>query len=50
MKPTILLLTALLYAPLSPMRAADAQKPTIVMIISDHQGASDSGCYDNPDV
>ncbi|MBM3843000.1 MAG: arylsulfatase [Verrucomicrobia bacterium] len=46
MKPTLLLLTALLLAPLSALRAAET-KPNVVIIFVDDLGYGDPGCY-NP--
>ena len=48
MKSTLLLLTALLLAPLAALHAADASRPNILFIIADDLGWGDLRCYGNP--
>ena len=45
MKPILKLLAVLLLAPLAALRAADAPKPNIVLIMADDQGYGDLSCY-----
>ena len=47
MKPTLTLLTALLFAPLASLHAADATKPNIVFIYADDWGWGDLSCHGN---
>ncbi len=52
MKHTLALLTTLLFAPLVPLHAGEEalQKPNIVFIISDDQGAGDYGFMQHPHI
>ncbi len=43
MKLTLTLLTALLLAPLAALHAAEANKPNIIVIMTDNHGWSDLG-------
>jgi hypothetical protein len=48
MKPTLTLLTALLLAPLAALQAAEpkpANKPIVIVILSDDLGWADLSCY-----
>jgi arylsulfatase A-like enzyme len=45
MKPTLILLTTLLLAPLAALHAADAPKPSIIILLADDLGYGDLGCY-----
>jgi arylsulfatase A-like enzyme len=49
MKSSLLLLAAILLAPLATVYAADAtsapRKPNVIFIVTDDQGAADAGCY-----
>ena len=47
MKYTLILLTALLLAPLASLQAADATKPNIVFIYADDWGWGDLSCHGN---
>lgn len=52
MKHTILLLSALLLAPLAELHAADAshKQPNLVIIFTDDMGYGDLGCYGGKDI
>jgi arylsulfatase A-like enzyme len=47
-KPTLILLTALLFAPLAGLHAADAPKrPNVLLILADDLGVRDLACFGN---
>ena len=52
MKHTILLLSALLLAPLAELHAADTshKQPNLVIIFTDDMGYGDLGCYGGKDI
>ena len=50
MKPTLAHLTALLFAPLAALHAADAPRPNIIFINCDDLGYGDLGCYGAKDI
>jgi arylsulfatase A-like enzyme len=50
MKHILLLLAALLLAPLAALHAADSPKPNIVLIMADDQGWGDTGYNSHPEL
>ena len=50
MKTTLIRIAALLLAPLAAVRAADAPKPNIVLIMADDQGWGDTGYNGHPEL